>query len=308
MRAGRGTGCRASRQRVCRGLGRRARRPEGGGGPRARPWWRTDGRAGDGLARPPCRVQPVRELYGVQRALRAEHSLFVVVGCYTADAQQFGKQVGMTLVDGEELIHVIRAGLVREPLKLPVPVALTAPTALTPSLRGRGGRVHRRQGQGGPPPLPGTEEIGAMATKGRSRSSSHAPLSSEKLAQRDAERRHRPGARRLVGVQATASHDTAWSRSPSLTHRRERAVSARRASSSAVRRAARASLLLERVDDDLGLARTSTAHLLVDPRSDFVGRVEADQTVALSPSSLGGHWAGHGQPTLADRQLMEHTP
>jgi restriction system protein len=72
-------------------------------------------------------VQPVRELYGVQRALQVEHSMFVAVGRYTVDAEQIGKQVGMTLVDGEELLHIISAGLVGDPLELPVPVALTAP-------------------------------------------------------------------------------------------------------------------------------------------------------------------------------------
>lgn len=93
-----------------------------------------------------------------------------------------------------------------------------------------------------------------------------------------------------------------------IVRRRERAVSACRTSAATARRARRASLLLERVDDDLGLARASAAHLLFDPRPDLFGCVEADQTVALSPTSLGRYRAGHGQLTLADRQLMEHTP
>ena len=93
-----------------------------------------------------------------------------------------------------------------------------------------------------------------------------------------------------------------------IVRKRERAASARRTSAATARRTARASLLLERVDDDLSLARARTAHLLIDPHPDLVGRVEADQTVALSPTSLGRYRAGHGQPTLADRQLMEHIP
>jgi restriction system protein len=47
-------------------------------------------------------VQPVRELYGVQRAMGAEHAMFVTVGGYTQDAAAFAAQVGMTLVDGEQ--------------------------------------------------------------------------------------------------------------------------------------------------------------------------------------------------------------
>ncbi len=43
-------------------------------------------------------VQLVRELYGVQRAMQADHAMFVVsMGRYTADAVQFAAQIGMTL-------------------------------------------------------------------------------------------------------------------------------------------------------------------------------------------------------------------
>ncbi len=70
---------------------------------------------------------PSYPLYGVQRALQVEHSLFVPVGQYSADAQQFGTQVGMTLVDGEELLQIISAGLAGDPLELPVPMAFAAP-------------------------------------------------------------------------------------------------------------------------------------------------------------------------------------
>ena len=73
------------------------------------------------------RVQPVRELYGVQRSLDADRSMFVCVGRYTADAQQFAAQVGMTLVDGAELLRIIEAGLGGAPLELPVADPLAAP-------------------------------------------------------------------------------------------------------------------------------------------------------------------------------------
>jgi restriction system protein len=69
----------------------------------------------------------VRELYGVQRAMRAQRSMFVAMGSYTADATQFAAQVGMTLVDGEELLHIIGAGLRGDALKLPTPTSISAP-------------------------------------------------------------------------------------------------------------------------------------------------------------------------------------
>jgi restriction system protein len=72
-------------------------------------------------------VQLVRELYGVQRSMHAEHSTFVCVGRYTADAQQFAAKVGITLVNGEELLRIIEAGLDGAPLELPVVDPLAVP-------------------------------------------------------------------------------------------------------------------------------------------------------------------------------------
>jgi restriction system protein len=72
-------------------------------------------------------VALVRELYGVQQAMRAEHAMFVVMGGYTGDATQFAAQVGMTLVDGEELLHIIGTGLRGEALELPTQPAISAP-------------------------------------------------------------------------------------------------------------------------------------------------------------------------------------
>jgi hypothetical protein len=48
--------------------------------------------------------------------------MFVAVGWYTADASQFGAQVGMTLVDGDGLLRIIAAGLDGDPLELPAPL------------------------------------------------------------------------------------------------------------------------------------------------------------------------------------------
>lgn len=66
-------------------------------------------------------VTLVRELYGVQQAMHAHHAMFVVLGRYTADAQAFAAQTGVTLVDGEQLLKIIRAGLDGAPLVLPEP-------------------------------------------------------------------------------------------------------------------------------------------------------------------------------------------
>jgi restriction system protein len=60
-------------------------------------------------------VQLVRELYGVQRAMQVQHSMFVAMGNYTADATQFAAAVGMTLVDGEELLRIIGPGSAARP-------------------------------------------------------------------------------------------------------------------------------------------------------------------------------------------------
>lgn len=73
-------------------------------------------------------MQLVRELYGVQQAMRAARSMFVAMGRYTGDAQQFAAQVGMTLVDGEELLRIISAGLDGQTLELPKPEVTATPT------------------------------------------------------------------------------------------------------------------------------------------------------------------------------------
>jgi restriction system protein len=90
-------------------------------------------------------VQLVRELYGVQHAMQAERSMFVAMGRYTADAQQFAAQVGMSLVDGEELLRIIGAGLAGAPLVLQTPAPTSAP--MCPAC---GGDMVRRTARRGP--------------------------------------------------------------------------------------------------------------------------------------------------------------
>ena len=90
-------------------------------------------------------VQLVRELYGVQRAMHAQHLMFVVsMGRYTADARRFAAKVGMTLVDGDELLRIISTGLVGEALELPVPAA-----AATPACPACGAEMVRRTARQG---------------------------------------------------------------------------------------------------------------------------------------------------------------
>jgi restriction system protein len=72
-------------------------------------------------------VQLDREVYGVHQSMTATHSLFVSTARYTADAQQFAVKVGMTLVDGEELVRIIRAGLDGEPMAVPTSTAGAVP-------------------------------------------------------------------------------------------------------------------------------------------------------------------------------------
>ena len=73
-------------------------------------------------------VTLVRELYGVQESMRARHAMFVSLGRYTADAEGFAARTGVTLVDGEQLLKIIRSGLDGAPLVLPEPPALQAPS------------------------------------------------------------------------------------------------------------------------------------------------------------------------------------
>jgi restriction system protein len=73
-------------------------------------------------------VALVRELYGVQHQMHAHHAMFVVLGRYTADAQAFAAETGVTLVDGEQLLSIIRTGLDGAALVLPTPAPLQAPS------------------------------------------------------------------------------------------------------------------------------------------------------------------------------------
>jgi restriction system protein len=90
-------------------------------------------------------VTLVRELYGVPRAMRAQHAMFVVQGSYTADARQFAAQVGLTLVDDEELLRIIGTGIRGEALELPVLSPVSAP--LCPAC---GAAMVRRTARQGP--------------------------------------------------------------------------------------------------------------------------------------------------------------
>jgi hypothetical protein len=70
------------------------------------------------------------------------------------------------------------------------------------------------------------------------------------------------------------------------------------------RRSSGSSLCLERLDDYLGLALARTSHFVLDPVSDLLGGIEADQAVAVSPSPLGRHRARHGQATVREQRRI----
>jgi hypothetical protein len=72
--------------------------------------------------------------------------MFMVLGRYTADAQAFAAQTGVTLVDGEQLLSIIRAGLNDSPLVLPEPPPSQTPScpACTSAMAHRAARGARR--------------------------------------------------------------------------------------------------------------------------------------------------------------------
>jgi restriction system protein len=72
-------------------------------------------------------VSLVRELYGVQRASAAASAIFVTMGRFSSDAIAFADQVGMTLVDGPELLR-IGADLADMPFEVPLTIDTSVPT------------------------------------------------------------------------------------------------------------------------------------------------------------------------------------
>jgi restriction system protein len=79
--------------------------------------------------------------------MRVQHSIIVVASTngYTADARHFAAQVGMTLVDGEELLRIIGTGLHGEALELPAPAARSS----TPACPACGAAMVRRTARQG---------------------------------------------------------------------------------------------------------------------------------------------------------------
>lgn len=53
-------------------------------------------------------VSPVRELYGLMMAEKANGAIFVSSGTYSSDAQSFASQNGITLLDGTALHELVR--------------------------------------------------------------------------------------------------------------------------------------------------------------------------------------------------------
>jgi restriction system protein len=67
-------------------------------------------------------------LDGVQRVMGADGAIFVTMGRFSSDAIAFAAQVGMTLVDGLELLRIISAGLVGMSFEVPLAADATMPT------------------------------------------------------------------------------------------------------------------------------------------------------------------------------------
>src|ERR1035437_309482 len=54
-------------------------------------------------------VQPVRELFGIMHAEKADTAIFVSSGTYTADAVEFARGQPIRLIDGDELADMVAA-------------------------------------------------------------------------------------------------------------------------------------------------------------------------------------------------------
>jgi restriction system protein len=77
--------------------------------------------------------------------MHADRSMFVATARYTTDAKQFAAHVGMSLVDGDELLRIIGAGIAGGALHLPVADAPSSPRC--PAC---GGEMVRRTARRGP--------------------------------------------------------------------------------------------------------------------------------------------------------------
>ena len=74
--------------------------------------------------------RPVGRFFRVGLEGPKNAAMFVAsIGRNTADAVQFAAQVGMTLVDGKELLRIIGHRPAREALKLPTPTAGSTPSS-----------------------------------------------------------------------------------------------------------------------------------------------------------------------------------
>lgn len=105
-------------------------------------------------------VKIVRELRGVMASKGADGGIVVTSGKFTADAVDFERSSGIRLVEGEELLMVIRAAqrrpqvsasgatITAAPMQTAVPVA--APQAFAPACSKCGGAMIIRTAQKGP--------------------------------------------------------------------------------------------------------------------------------------------------------------
>ena len=71
-------------------------------------------------------VKPVRELFGVMTAEKADRALFITSGNYTADAMRFAEGKPIELIDGEEFTDLLRCYQKRAQSKSAMPTAAAA--------------------------------------------------------------------------------------------------------------------------------------------------------------------------------------
>jgi restriction system protein len=88
-------------------------------------------------------VKPVRELFGVVVANKADSGILVTSGCFTAEARRFAQSTPLTLMSGDklaELIREVQTGATSAHAATPPPPTATPPpgAAVTASPAGKG--------------------------------------------------------------------------------------------------------------------------------------------------------------------------
>lgn len=130
-------------------------------------------------------VKPVRELFGLQHAHKADAAIFVTSGRFTAEARRFGEDNGMTLIDGDELAKLI-ASVQRHPASEPARAEPTSPVSANEPAAATSDRADTARLA---PPAPAAARVPAVA------SPPACPLCATPMVERTARRGPNPGQR-----------------------------------------------------------------------------------------------------------------